>query len=77
MTITPAQLKAARRLLDWSQDDVAGATGLEIMTIVSFERGERSLDRDALKDIQIMLEAVGVEFVEIAGAAGVKLRKAK
>jgi transcriptional regulator with XRE-family HTH domain len=77
MTITAAQLKAARRLLDWSQDDVSGATGLEVMTIVGFERGERSLDRDALRDIQITLEAAGVEFVEIAGAGGVKLRNAK
>jgi transcriptional regulator with XRE-family HTH domain len=77
MTITAAQLIAARRILSWSQDDVAGATGLETLTIVNFERGERSPDRDALRDIQITLEAAGVEFVEIAGAAAVKLRKAK
>ena len=77
MTITPAQLKAARRLLSRSQADVSGATGLETLTIVNFERGERSLDRDVLRDIQITLEAAGVEFVEIAGATEVKLRNAK
>jgi transcriptional regulator with XRE-family HTH domain len=77
MTIAPAQLKAARQLLDWSQDDVAGASGLDTSTIVNFERGKNSSDRAALADIQKTLEAAGVEFVEIAGAAGVKLRKAK
>jgi DNA-binding XRE family transcriptional regulator len=77
LTITAAQLKAARRLLGWSQDDVAGASGLDTSTIVNFERGKSSLDRAALADIQKTLEAAGVEFVEIAGAAGVKLRNAR
>jgi transcriptional regulator with XRE-family HTH domain len=76
MTITAAQLRAARRLLGWSQDDTAGATGLETLTIVNFERGERFLSRDALKDIQIMLEAAGVEFTN-DGEPVVRLRKAK
>jgi transcriptional regulator with XRE-family HTH domain len=77
MTITPVQLKAARRLLGWSQDDVAGASGLDTSTIVNFERGKSSPDRAALADIQKTLEPAGVEFVEMAGAAGVKLRPAK
>jgi transcriptional regulator with XRE-family HTH domain len=76
MTITAAQLRAARRLLGWSQDDTAGASGLETLTIVNFERGERFLSRDALKDIQIMLEAAGVEFTS-DGEPVVRLRKAK
>jgi hypothetical protein len=29
MIPTPAQLKAARQLLDWSRDDVAGVCGLD------------------------------------------------
>jgi transcriptional regulator with XRE-family HTH domain len=76
MTITAAQLIAARRILSWSQDDVAGATGLETLTIVNFERGERSPDRDALRNIQIMLDAARVEFTN-GGEPGVKLKKAK
>jgi transcriptional regulator with XRE-family HTH domain len=76
MTITPAQLKAARRLLSRSQADVSGATGLETLTIVNFERGERSPDRDALRNIQIMLDAARVEFTN-GGEPGVKLKKAK
>jgi transcriptional regulator with XRE-family HTH domain len=77
MTITAAQLKAARQLLDWSQDDVAGASGLETSTIVHFEHGKRVPDREALADIQKTMEAAGVEFVEIAGAPSVKLRNVK
>jgi hypothetical protein len=37
MTITAAQLNAARQLLGWSQDDVAAASGLETITIAHFE----------------------------------------
>jgi hypothetical protein len=44
MTITVAQLKAARQLLDWSQDDVASASGLETITIVNFEHGKAATE---------------------------------
>jgi transcriptional regulator with XRE-family HTH domain len=67
MTISAAQLEAARQLLGWSQDDLLSASGLELLTIVGFERGDRSLDRDAPRDIQITLDAAGVEFAEESG----------
>ena len=61
MTITAAQLKAARQLLGWSQDDVAAASGLETPTIVHFKHGKQSPSRAALTDIRVTLEAAGVE----------------
>jgi transcriptional regulator with XRE-family HTH domain len=75
MTITVGQLKAARQLLGWSQDDVASASGLETITIANFEPRKHRPDHAALADIRSTLEAAGVEFVEIAGAPGAKLWK--
>jgi hypothetical protein len=65
---TPAKLKAARQLLEWSRDDVAGACGLD----TSFEAGLRDLGRDTLVEIRKTLEAAGVEF-DLNGS-GVKLK---
>jgi transcriptional regulator with XRE-family HTH domain len=77
MTITAAQLRAERRLLGWSQDEVAATCGLETATIVNFELGKKSPDRAVLADVQKTLQAAGVDFVEIAGTVGVTLREAK
>jgi transcriptional regulator with XRE-family HTH domain len=76
MSITAAQLKAARQLLDWSQDDVAAASGIETPTIVHFEHGKQPPSRAALAEIRMTLEAAGVEFTN-GGEPGVKLRKVK
>jgi transcriptional regulator with XRE-family HTH domain len=75
MTITAGQLKAARQLLGWSQDDVASASGVSTEAVVYFEHGTRVPKPRDLADIRLTLEAAGLEFVEIAGAPGVKLRK--
>jgi hypothetical protein len=72
MIPTPAQLKAARQLLEWSRDDVAGACGLDVAEIVSFEAGLRDLGRGALAEMRRTLEAAGVEFDR--SELGVKLR---
>jgi transcriptional regulator with XRE-family HTH domain len=73
MTITAAQLKAARQLLGWSQDDVAAASGLETPTIIHFEHGKRLPNRAAIADIRLTLEAAGVDFTN-SEEWGVKLR---
>jgi transcriptional regulator with XRE-family HTH domain len=75
--ITGAQLKAGRQLLNWSQDDVACASGVSTEMVVYFERGSRSPTARDLADVRKTLETAGVEFVEIDGAPGVKLRNAK
>jgi transcriptional regulator with XRE-family HTH domain len=75
MTIAPSQLKTARQLLDWSQDDVACAGGVSTEMVVYFEQGKRNPSARDLADVRKALEAAGVEFLEIGGALGVKLRK--
>jgi transcriptional regulator with XRE-family HTH domain len=76
MTITAAQLKSARQVLGWSQDDVAAASGLETITIAQFEHGKQSPSRAALADIRMTLEAAGAEFTS-GGEPGVRLQQAK
>jgi transcriptional regulator with XRE-family HTH domain len=38
--MTPAQCRAARGLLDWTQATLAGVSGLAVSTVVKFERSE-------------------------------------
>jgi transcriptional regulator with XRE-family HTH domain len=72
MAITGAQMKAARKLLEWSQDDVGCASGMDTRAIVSFETGARPPDRQTLFDIQFTLESAGIKFGP--GEPGAKLK---
>jgi len=61
--ITGAQVKAGRKLLGWSRDDLAGYSGLRPITIDVFERGMRPSDSPVMA-IRSALDAAGVEFSE-------------
>ena len=74
--MTPAQCRAARALLNWSQDELAGVSQVAKSTIALFELGKREPYDCTLDDIRDALEAAGVEFIEGNGG-GVKLRKGK
>jgi transcriptional regulator with XRE-family HTH domain len=60
--LTPAQSRAARALVDWSQDRLAGASNLSESTIRDFEKGRRVPATNNLAAIRRALEAAGVEF---------------
>jgi transcriptional regulator with XRE-family HTH domain len=60
--LTPAQSRAARALVDWSQDKLAGASNLSESTIRDFEKGRRVPATNNLAAIRRALEAAGVEF---------------
>lgn len=77
--ISIRQVKAARALLGWSQDDLAAASGVSVPTIARLESvdsdgiGGRATTADA---IRAALEAAGVVFIpENGGGAGVRLAK--
>jgi transcriptional regulator with XRE-family HTH domain len=74
MTITGAQVKAARLLLGWTQPKLAAETGVTAATIAKFEDGEQRLPMLEASVVRRMLSDGGVEFVE--GEPGVRLRKA-
>jgi transcriptional regulator with XRE-family HTH domain len=61
--ITPAQSRAARALLDWSQAELAEAAHLGMSTIRDFEKGRRIPSHNNHRGIQIALEAAGLVFI--------------
>ena len=74
--MTPAQCRAARALLDWSQTQLAGAAGLGLASIADFERGERPLAEPARSLLERALTAAGVQLIpEDGGGAGVRFRR--
>ena len=73
----PAQIRAARGLLDWSQSQLAEAAGVSLSTVKDFEAGRRQPVPNNLAAIRAALEDSGVEFIpENGGGAGVRLRAA-
>jgi len=71
------QVKAARALLRWSQNDLAEASGISYPTIARLETtdGEIGGRATTAKAIVGALEAAGIEFIEEnGGGAGVRLK---
>ena len=74
--ITPEQCRAARGLLDWSQQDLAGRAAVGIVTVRQLEAGAHEPRRATLDVIQRAFESAGVEFIdENGGGSGVRLKK--
>jgi transcriptional regulator with XRE-family HTH domain len=74
--MTPAQSRAARGLLEWSQEQLAQASHLGLSTIRDFEKGRRIPTHNNLTAMIRALEDGGVQFIpENGGGAGVRLRK--
>jgi transcriptional regulator with XRE-family HTH domain len=74
-----AQCRAARGLLNWSQDTLAEASNVGISTVGDFERGRRTPCNHLLRDMRSALESAGIEFMPENGGGpegpGVRLRK--
>ncbi|MBY3038481.1 MULTISPECIES: helix-turn-helix domain-containing protein [Rhizobium] len=76
MSLSSAQCRAARALLEWSQDDLSSASKVAKATIANFEAGKRSPYERTLQDMKQALEVGGVIFIpENGGGAGVRLAK--
>jgi transcriptional regulator with XRE-family HTH domain len=76
MTITSAQCRAARGLIEMSQADLASAAVVTRGVIIDFENGSRVPQRANMDAIQHAFETAGVIFVEENGEGpGVRLRK--
>lgn len=74
--MSPAQCRAARALISWSQSFLAEAAGLGLSTIVDFELGRREVSEGAQRAIREALEAAGIIFIEENGQGpGLRLRK--
>ena len=75
--MTPAQCRAARALIEFSQAELAAKAKVGESTVRNFEAGRTVPVTNNLEPIQRVLEVAGVEFIaENGGGAGVRLRKA-
>jgi transcriptional regulator with XRE-family HTH domain len=73
--ISPSQCRAARGLLDWSQQELADKAKVGIVTVRQLEAGTHQPRRATLDVVRRCLEAAGVEFIEEnGGGVGVRLR---
>jgi predicted transcriptional regulator len=78
LKVSIRQVKAARSLLAWSQEDLAAAAEVSVPTIKRLEAQDGPLggrDETGIR-IRSALESAGVEFIdENGGGPGVRLRK--
>jgi transcriptional regulator with XRE-family HTH domain len=62
MSFTPAQCRAARALLGWSQAELSDASKVATKTIADFEREDRTPYERTLADIREAFEIAAIEF---------------
>jgi DNA-binding XRE family transcriptional regulator len=75
--ITPEQIRAARALLNWSQNDLAEASEIASQSIKNIERGVTDPRLSTAVAIKTTLEKAGVQFLDggaVAAGPGVAMR---
>jgi DNA-binding XRE family transcriptional regulator len=75
--ISSAQCRAARGLLDWSQQELADKARVGVVTLRQLEAGTHQPRRATLEVVRRCLELGGVEFIDEngrGGGAGVRFR---
>jgi transcriptional regulator with XRE-family HTH domain len=77
--LVPAQIRAARALLGWRQEDLSRASGVGTATIHRIEKGDSPIRGyvSTLVRIQEAFEDAGILFIDDDGVAGIGLRLAK
>jgi transcriptional regulator with XRE-family HTH domain len=79
LMLRPAQIRAARGILGWRQEDLSKASGVGTATIYRIEKSDKSVTGYAstLLRIQTALEQAGIEFIENDDIGGFGLRFSK
>lgn len=70
--LKPEQVRAARSLLNWSQQDLATKAGVAVSTVADFERGQRSPMPNNALSIRQALERAGIVFTETGVSHGMQ-----
>ena len=73
MSFTPAQCRAARALLGWSQAELSVASKVAMKTVADFEREGRTPYERTLNNIHKALSQAGIEFTN-GGQPGVRMK---
>jgi len=75
MKLSPEQCRAARGLLDWTQDHLAAEAGVSRSTVRDFESRRHLIQKSTEGQLLSALEAAGVIFLDSDGdGPGVRLR---
>jgi len=74
MQITSAQCRAARSLLNWTQEQLATYARVSRATIADFESNSRQPIKNNLIAIEDCMFSSGIEFLPDSGDAGVGVR---
>jgi transcriptional regulator with XRE-family HTH domain len=74
-----AQIRAARALLGWRQEDLSKASGVGTATIQRIEKSDRAVTGYAstLVRLQAAFEQAGIQFIDEDETGGLGLRMAK
>ncbi len=76
MTVSVAQLRAARALLGWSREDLSKRSGIAPRTLARLEGPDAEPHAATISAVINALESAGVEFIpENGGGAGVRMRQ--
>lgn len=73
LLITPAHCRAARALLDWTQERLSKESKVGAKTIVDFEQGKRKPFARTIRDLRETFETAGIEFTN-GDAPGLRLK---
>lgn len=75
LTISGAQCRAGRALLNWSREELAEASKVSRAAIADFETDKRQVRERTVDDLRAAFEAAGVQFIPAnGGGAGVRLQ---
>ena len=77
--LEPAQIRAARALLDWRQEDLSKASGVGTATIQRLEKSDGPITGyvSTVMRIEAAFEKAGILFIADDEIAGIGLRLAK
>lgn len=75
--ITPAQMRAGRALLGWSQQQLADAASIGLASVNNYERGVSDPRLSTLLKVRNVMAAAGVIFIEPASGEGEGAKLAK
>jgi transcriptional regulator with XRE-family HTH domain len=75
LVIIPAQIRAGRAMLEWSQEQLAAAAGVSLSSVRDAESQRRPLDTSVANEMRRAMENENIMFVggDPAGGPGVRL----
>lgn len=76
MTITAAQARGARAMLNISQEEMAALSGISRKTLTTFEAGDAGVKSGTVEKVQAALEGAGAVFIESDAGVGVMVGRA-